>query len=188
MFKPVVGVLIGGASSRMGGQPKGLIKLMNGETIIERTLRVVHDAGLDVVLVGDLDVYDAVANVVRIPDATTVKGPLAGLAALLEHSDQRQAIAIACDMPLLTVALLQRLAAESPKSIVLAPRSTENNKWEPLCARYASTVRAVLGDAITEGDRSFQQVFTRLRVTELSLTDEERAATIDWDTPEDVTD
>lgn len=186
MFKPIVGVLIGGASSRMGGAPKGLIKLANGESIIERTVRITREAKLDVVLVGDLDAYDSIAKVQRIADATTVKGPLAGLQALLHHADERDAIAIACDMPFLSVELLQRLATESPNAIVLAPRSTESNKWEPLCARYASNARPILSHAIEGGDRSFQQLFKRAHVTELLLSDEERKATLDWDTPEDV--
>lgn len=186
MFKSVVGLLIGGASSRMGGQPKGLIKLASGKTIIERTLRITHEAKLDVVLVGDLDSYDAVAKIQRISDATTVTGPLAGLAALIDHADERDAIAIACDMPFLTLELLQRLVTESPKALVLAPRSTEGTKWEPLCARYAAAVGPILSHAIEGGDRSFQQLFKRLQVTELLLSDKERNATIDWDTPEDL--
>lgn len=182
----IVGVLIGGASSRMGGAPKGLIKLRSGETIIARTLRITREAKLDVVLVGDLDAYDALANVPRIHDARTVNGPLAGLHALLDHAEDQDVIAIACDMPFLTVALLQRLVTESPNALVLAPRSIESHKWEPLCARYTSSVRPVLSHAIEGGDRSFQQLFKRLQVTELLLTAEERNATIDWDKPEDI--
>lgn len=170
----------------MGGSPKGLIKLANGETIIERTLRVVTEAQLDAVLVGDLDAYDALANVSRIADATTVNGPLAGLHALLDHAGERASIALACDMPFLTTALLQRLATESPDAVLLAPRSLDNKKWEPLCARYGSTMLPVLRAAIEGGDRSFQQVLSRVHVTELLLNDEERSATVDWDTPEDV--
>jgi len=186
MFKPVVGILVGGSSSRMGGQPKGLIKLVSGETILERTLRIAREAKLDVVLVGDLDAYDAVARMPRVTDSTTVKGPLAGLQALLDHAEERDAIAIGCDMPMLTIELLQRLATESPDAMVLAPRSIENDKWEPLCARYMSAVGPILTRAIDDGDRSFQRLFARLQVTELLLSDAERATTIDWDTPEDV--
>lgn len=191
MFKPLVGILIGGASSRMGGAPKGLIALGDHdgprETIIERTVRITHEAGLDAMLVGDLDVYDAITHVPRIHDATSVKGPLAGLHALLDHAHDRPVIAIACDMPFLSIALLQRLTTESLDATVLAPRSVESQKWEPLCARYAASVRPVLSHAIEGGDRSFQQLFKRLHVTELSLNDDERRAMIDWDEPADVT-
>ncbi len=191
MDKPLVGVLVGGASSRMGGAPKGLIALQSGETILERTLRIAREAGLDTILVGDLDAYDAIAKAVvvpRIPDASDVKGPLAGLKALLEHARQRDVIAIACDMPLISVALLQRLADEALDAHVLAPRSIETNKWEPLCARYRSpNVLHALHEAIASGEQSFQQLLRRLNVTELVLSEEERSATIDWDTPHDVT-
>lgn len=184
--KAIVGVLIGGASSRMGGKPKGLIELASGETILARTLRIVHEAKLDAVLVGDLVVYDGL-RIPRIADVGTVGGPLAGLHALLDHADDRAAIAIACDMPFLTAALLKRLATESPRAVVLAPRAIESHKWEPLCARYAASVRPILSHAIEGGDRSFQQLLSRLQVTELPLSAEERHATLDWDTPSDMT-
>lgn len=155
MSKPIVGVLIGGASSRMGGSPKGLILLPGGETILERTLRIAREAGLDVVLVGNLDAYDAVAaehGVTRVADAPDVQGPLAGLHALIENAGDRAAIALACDMPFVTVALLHRLVSESPAAPVLAPRSADGQKWEPLCARYHSEhVRPALHAAIKAG-------------------------------------
>lgn len=171
----------------MGGKPKGLIQLRSGETILTRTLRIAREAGLDAVLVGDLPIYDTISNALRIADATTVTGPLAGLHALLDHSEGRGAIAIGCDMPFLTSALLQRLAIEAPYAMVLAPRAADSPKWEPLCARYGSAVRPILSHAIEGGDGSFQQLFKRLHVTELTLSPDERNATIDWDTPSDMT-
>lgn len=190
MFKPVVGVLVGGQSSRMGGSPKGLIQLPSGETILERTLQTIAAAQLHAVLVGNLDAYDAHAakhGVARVVDAPDVKGPLAGLHALIEQAGDRAAIALACDMPLVSVALLRRLVSESPDAPVLAPRSIDGHKWEPLFARYqADLVGPLLRAAIDAGERSFQQLFARIQVTELHLSVEERSATRDWDTPEDM--
>lgn len=171
----------------MGGAPKGLIKLGHGETILERTLRIVAEAKLEALLVGNVDAYDAVTTVRRIRDNANVQGPLSGLHALLNHVVPYDAIVIGCDMPFLSVALLQRLATESPEAIVLAPRSSDGDKWEPLCARYRpSIVRPLLSDALEHGARSFQQVFKQLPVTELHLSAQEREATLDWDAPEDV--
>lgn len=178
----------------MGGSPKGLIPLASGrsgQTILEHTLRTIAAAQLDAVLVGDLDAYDALATtlgVMRIPDARGVNGPLAGLQALVQHAGTRDAVVLACDMPFVSVALLQRLATESPAAHVLAPRSGDGRKWEPLCARYRSEqVRPVLAAGIEAGEQSFQQLFARLNVTELDLDNDERRATRDWDTPEDIT-
>ena len=174
----------------MGGSPKGLIQLAGGETIVERTLQTIADAQLDAVLVGNIDVYDVVAakhGVTRIVDTPVVQGPLAGLHALIEHSADRAAIALACDMPFVSVALLQRLVSESPDALVLAPRSVDGHKWEPLCARYHSaSVRPALEAAIETGEQSFQRLFARIEITELHLSTEERRTTRDWDTPEDM--
>jgi molybdopterin-guanine dinucleotide biosynthesis protein A len=70
---------------------------------------------------------------------------------------------------------------------VIAPRDHASGKWEPMFARYRSaTVAPLLMQALAEGERSFQGLFTRLTVRELWLDAAERAQLRDWDTPEDM--
>jgi molybdopterin-guanine dinucleotide biosynthesis protein A len=90
-------------------------------------------------------------------------------------------------MPYVTAELLARLAHEPVDAQVLAPRDPASGKWEPLVARYQSpSVAPVLARALAEGERSFQGLFKRLHVVELSLHASERTQLRDWDTPADM--
>jgi molybdopterin-guanine dinucleotide biosynthesis protein A len=117
-------------------------------------------------------------------------GPLGGLLGLLLHAQRRGAhsvLAVACDLPRLNAALLQRLAHESSEAGALV--TTQAGVRNPLIARYAvahalPAARAVLA----EGTHSLQAVLDRLgqSVVTLALTSAEEVCLADWDTPEDV--
>ena len=53
----LAGIFVGAASSRMGGAPKGLLRVISGETIVERGVSLLRVVGADVVLVGDARAY-----------------------------------------------------------------------------------------------------------------------------------
>ena len=57
-----------------------------------------------------------------------------------------------------------------------------------MLARYdAPRLSAVLADAISRGERSFQKLFASIEVEALPLSEAIEAALRDWDRPEDVT-
>lgn len=187
-FVTLLGIFAGGLSRRMGGAPKGLLHAPGSrETLIERLARVGTAAGLRPVLVASLDL-DLESELPRIPDLEPRVGPLSGLAALLEHAATEPCVAVACDMPFVSAALLTRLQLEATEAAVFAPRDRTTGKWEPLCARYLPPlVRPALTRAIAAGARSFQDLFRELSVVELALSDAERSELRDWDKPEDIT-
>jgi molybdopterin-guanine dinucleotide biosynthesis protein A len=182
------GIFVGGAAARMGGAPKGLLLSRDsGEPLVVRLVRLVEECGFEPVFVGKADAYLRVLPTLRVvSDSPAGIGPVGGLSALLESAGTRQTIALACDMPRISAALLRRLASETPGASVLAPRGA-TGKWEPLCARYAPPlVRPLITAAIARGVRSFQQLFESLDVRELALTKKERDELVDWDSPEDI--
>jgi molybdenum cofactor guanylyltransferase len=183
----LLGLFVGGRARRMGGHPKGLLPAPEtGEPIVVRLARIGTELGLEPVFVGDATPYRAVLpDLVALADDPPGIGPLGGLAALLAASDAA-AIALACDMPYVPSALIARLVQAPIGPHVIAPRSTAG-LWDPLCARYdANAVAPVLAAELARGTRSFQRLFATLRVTELALDPEERAALSDWDALEDV--
>lgn len=185
----LVGIFVGGKSSRMGGQPKGLLPAFDTkEPLVVRSARLAHELGLEAVLVGESEPYRAlVPNLRVVEDQPKNIGPLGGLAGLLHAAQNGHALAIACDMPHLSTQLLTRIATEQPSAQLLAPRNKQGF-WEPLCARYdAARVLPILEQGLQQNIRSFQKLFAHLMPTEIELSEQEYAQLTDWDTPEDVT-
>lgn len=182
-----LGIFVGGASSRMGGTPKGLLAVDDtGETIVARLLGLAHGLGLEPLFVGHAGPYLQRWPEVRcVADDPPGVGPLGGLSGLLTAAGDEPVVVVACDMPFVSRALLARLQTSEPEASVLASKT--DGRWDPLCARYdPNPVRPVLERALASGVRSFQRLFADLTVTELVLDARERAELADWDTPEDV--
>ena len=109
--RTALGVFVGGRSSRMGGQPKGLLSVPGGdEPLVLHALRAGVHAGLSAAwLVGDLAAYDAPVHVAqaawpryllgRLTDDPPGVGPLGGLRALLAAASEHRfehVVVVAC--------------------------------------------------------------------------------------------
>ena len=103
-----------------------------------------------------------------IADAVPGAGPLGGLyTALLDASHDRVVI-LACDLPFVTAALFERLAAESrtgQEIDAVVPRSARG--LEPLCALYRPRCAAAARARIDRGDLRVAGLLADLRVREL---------------------
>jgi molybdopterin-guanine dinucleotide biosynthesis protein A len=183
----VAGIFVGGGSTRMGGRPKGLLRAPSGETLIERWRSVFEALAIPCVLVGERakDAYaSAGLEVLADERAGGDLGPLGGLLALLGHAGERSAIAVACDMPFVSVELVRRLASAAPAPAIAARR---DGRWEPFFARYDA--KAVLPTALAHADArrgSLQALLDAVGATELTMSAAEHAELRDWDTPEDA--
>lgn len=184
MTDVLLGVLAGGRGLRMGGRDKSRLPAPDtGEALAARIVRLASGLGLPCTLVGG----EPLPGVPQLADDPPGIGPIGGLCSLLAQAGARNALAVACDLPHVTQALLARLASESPDSLVLCPRDPATGKWQPLFARYdAPQVLPVFRAAIAAGTRSMQTVFRALEITELALSPEERSALLDWDQPSDL--
>lgn len=169
----------------MGGRDKSRMSAPDtGEALAARIVRLGSELGMECALVGGAPL----AGVAHLRDEPEGIGPIGGLRALLAFARERPALALACDLPLVTQALLGRLASEKADAPVLCPRDPATGKWQPLFARYDSPrVLPVFRAAIENGTRSMQTVFRSLDVAELALSAEERDALRDWDAPSDLT-
>ena len=116
------------------GRDKALLPFGEG-TLVEHVANRVHQAAGNVTLLGSKTRYGHLGLPVvedLIPDC----GPLGGLHAALRTTHADWNLLVACDMPDLSVEILQEMLnlAEKSGRLALVPKS--NRGWEPLCAVY----------------------------------------------------
>ncbi len=185
---PLVGILVGGQSRRMGGTPKGLLPAPDeSTTIIERTIEVCRavEPSVDVVLLGQHPAY-AHLGLEQLADSPSDCGPIGGLGALTTRARPgRPAIVLACDMPFLTAELLQRLLTFEPRARAVAPRVGVH--WLPTFARYEPNAALVaVQHELSRGHAAPRAVIDALGGVQLPLNAHERRQLRDWDSPADM--
>jgi molybdenum cofactor guanylyltransferase len=177
----IIGIFVGGESRRMGGRPKGLLRTADGETVLARTIRLARGVSSRVVLVGRCEAYDVALPTLTDPSGDS--GPLGGLQSLLLHAEGAPVMALACDMPLFSSDLLDRLGRHPDTAPVVAPRRA--GRWEPLFARYTGVALPVVTARIARRALALQGLLDELGVSELPLLPGEETLLTDWDRPED---
>lgn len=171
----------------MGGVAKGLL-VIDGETLVARWARLMGALDIAPVLVGEHPAY-ASSGLPHIDDAPDAEGPLAGILALLVHAQRggsNTAVAVACDMPYVSLSLLRRLVEAPPaRGGVIAAR--RDGRWEPFLARYeADAVLPIAQARASRRELSLQGLLDACAAAELDLAASEHAELRDWDTAEDM--
>ena len=142
----VVGVVLaGGASSRMG-RDKALLRLA-GVPLAERAAsKLAAVCGETLIADGGRGVLPGYASV---PDEAC-PGPAAGILGAAAATPGRSLLLLACDLPLVPVALLELLAATPSEVDWVVPRWS--GRLEPLCALYRPPALAALAARVACGD------------------------------------
>jgi len=170
---PITGAIVaGGASSRFGGEPKGLL-CVGGRRIIDR----IADALRQVV--------ETIAVVSNAPDANEwldgspvwrderdERASIVGIHTALVHT--KTVLVVAWDMPFVTVALVRaivsRLTPEVDAVVPVVPRGPE-----PMCALYTRDCLDAFQRALDAGDLRLTALVERLpRVARLPLRELEK--------------
>jgi len=164
-------IMAGGQSLRMGRDKASLE--FGGMTLLERTVCLGLQTCRRVMVIGRTVPADwpLALNVDFIPDAgPAYMGPAAGILTALDRAGAA-VLALACDMPLLTAALLEQLYAAhraaagpgGPPAATLAARRPDGGPIlaEPLLAVYTPAIAPVLREALGRGQRSLQPLAQR---------------------------
>jgi molybdopterin-guanine dinucleotide biosynthesis protein A len=135
-------VLVGGESRRMGSD-KALLSYDGKATQLERTAALLQSVCPRVFISqreeqpfptpeGTEAIYDSVDQ---------ARGPLRGILSAMQTHPEAHWLVLACDLPNLSVAALEKLIAEfraAPAPELTAYRSSHDGLPEPLCALYPS--------------------------------------------------
>ncbi|HUG38941.1 MAG TPA: molybdenum cofactor guanylyltransferase [Longimicrobiales bacterium] len=191
-MKPLGAILAGGQSLRYGA-PKALAEV-GGRRIIDRVVDALGTACDDLVLIAnDPDLFRDLDLPTR-PDLRPGLGALGGIHTALVTADEQGRpgiVAVACDMPFLSVPLLARLRdvafaggggppgpiaggpaagpAVDVRPDLVVPESRSRRGVEPLCAAYGTGCIPAIEAEFDRGDSHVIGFYDDVRVHRLAL-------------------
>jgi len=138
------------------GTPKHLLQhVRSGTTWLEHSLNVLGEVTDRLVIVGEGEVPAALSNYERLFDVAGVKGPLAGILAVMRWAPMSRVLVAACDLPLISVEAARWLvASHSPGLLAVMPRLDDHSGVEPLFAYYTPGARPLLEELAHRHDFS----------------------------------
>lgn len=175
---PTLVVLAGGRGTRLGGVAKGLIRLRNGETVVERLLGLT--SGLAFVSTNHPEWYERL-EVPLIADVVPDKGAPGGLVTGLAVAPTEWVTIVACDMPFVTRAMIDRLheRTHGGADVVCFTRQGE---LEPLVGVYRRSL-CFDWEPRLEGNPSVKELASSVRLDTLEA--EEPTRLISLNSPDD---
>jgi molybdopterin-guanine dinucleotide biosynthesis protein A len=156
-------ILAGGRARRMGGENKATLRI-GDHRIVDRQLALLRQVADPVFIVsGEPDAF-ASLGVPIVPDVIPAAGSLGGIYTAVVSSPRPRILIVACDLPFLTLPLLERLTAPSDADLVI-PRSARG--YEPLCATWSRSSADVIRRRINGGQLKAALLVEELRVEEI---------------------
>jgi molybdopterin-guanine dinucleotide biosynthesis protein A len=164
-------VLAGGAASRYGGAPKGLLAV-GGERILDRVVARVHTvtAAPPLLIANAPGAAAWRPDLKTIPDVRPGLGSLGGIYTAVSAAPE-PVLCVAWDMPFVPVGLLQALVdgAVAGNYDAFLPESSGRRGLEPLCAVYGPACGPAIARRLETGDLKAISFHTDVSVGILSL-------------------
>lgn len=186
MIADCTAIILAGGDSRRMGQDKAMLEFA-GRPLIHAVI----DTMRQIFPVTILSVRQPRPefNLPQVCDTEENGGPLTGLVSALAQVQTPWAFAVGCDMPFVTPALVEKLAARRAEFQAVAPMV--HGRAQPLLAFYSSSCVAVMRASLASGDKSLLGALKQLQVcyvhqAELLKTDPQLRSFFDLDTPQDV--
>jgi molybdopterin-guanine dinucleotide biosynthesis protein A len=152
-------IIAGGKGSRLGGIAKGLLRV-GGHTVLERQL-LLAPLFDEVLLVTTEPGPYAAYGLRSVPDLVAGKGAPGGVHAALVGARSPWVLALACDMPFVTEAVLRTLLGARDDATD-AVCFQVNGRLEPLLGVYRASLAERWGQAL-QAEPSFRQLLQLFR-------------------------
>jgi molybdopterin-guanine dinucleotide biosynthesis protein A len=163
------GILAGGASSRMG-QNKALMPF-RGKPLIRHQIDLLSPLFKEVIIgANDPETY-ASFGVRVVPDLLKERCSLTGIHALLNAAIRPRVFAVACDMPFLSPALIEKMLEISDEPDVVVPESDRG--LEPLHALYGPWCVGAIEECAQRGAWKVTDFYATVRVHRMRVQDAE---------------
>jgi molybdopterin-guanine dinucleotide biosynthesis protein A len=161
-------ILAGGQARRLDGVNKGTL-VVGRDAIIDRQLEALREISRDIFVVGRHDQAWTSRGLRVVCDEIPDAGPLGGIYTAIMHSPADRTLIVACDMPFLSSAVLQRMEAVEDADLVI-PRHARG--YEPLCAIYSRACAEDIRRRIDRGSYEASKLPAGVRVTEFDVDNE----------------
>jgi molybdopterin-guanine dinucleotide biosynthesis protein A len=161
-------ILAGGAARRFGGRDKTRL-VVDGRTVIDRQLSALAPLTTDILLVGAPPGRQVPPGLRAVADRRDGLGPLGGLHTALLEAAGDPTLILACDMPFVTTALLERLLALMDDADAAVPRTDRG--YHPVCAVYARRSLPAIERRLADGRLKMVDLLDDLRVRAIDADD-----------------
>ena len=159
-------ILAGGGSRRMG-RDKALLPV-GRETLIERLSEQLVDYFDEIIISVSSDRNYGFLPYKKVQDIDGGQGPMMGLYSTLGQSRNEKNLVISCDIPDIGIPFVERMVKMAEGYDIVVPLS-KGEKYEPLFAVYAKSVRKEMALLLEAGERSLLPLFDILNIRTLSI-------------------
>ena len=182
---PHTGAVLAGGKSRRMGKPKEGIPLGDGRPMIGHVLAALQKVCLRTVIVGECLGFDCPAHTIHLQDLRRGGGPLAGVETLLRSGLDTGYLVVACDQPLLSPALLQRVVGADPaRPCYLRP---DDGSWlGPFPGYFPAACLERVDLAIRRGETSLRRVFADREIAWVPISPAEQPQVKNFNSPADL--
>jgi molybdopterin-guanine dinucleotide biosynthesis protein A len=156
-------ILSGGKNTRMG-ENKAFIRI-NGERIIDRTIRIFRELFQEIVLVTNEPLAYLEFDVKIVTDIVKGKAALGGIYTGLFHASCEHAFVCPCDMPFLSVDFIRYMQGRIKGYDVVVPLEPEG--FQPLHAIYSRRCMPAIKQRIDEDRLKISGFYKQARVLEI---------------------
>jgi molybdopterin-guanine dinucleotide biosynthesis protein A len=186
--KVSVVVLAGGQSSRLGSN-KAFLEVQGQPLVVRTVLKMTALSDDLIVVTNEPGLYEPLALPARlVPDEKPGQGALMGIYSGLKAAHHAYALAVACDMPFLSLPLLRYMLTLAADSDVVIPQL--DGLLEPLHAIYGKVCLPAMARLLERGQRQIIAFFHEVRVRrvedqEIDMYDPDHLSFFNVNTPAD---
>ena len=156
-------ILAGGKSSRLG-RSKAL-QVIEGKSLIQRVVDRLSILSTEIIIVtshGEAIPCSSAVRIKTVADIYPGKGPLVGIYSGLIASSSPRAIVVGCDMPFLSVGLLEYMTQICSTFDVVVPRIKD--KLEPLCSVYSKSCLVPIQELLEQNELRISKLFSMVKI------------------------
>lgn len=191
---PLTGVILAGGNSTRMGRPKHHVPMPDGRAMMAHVLEALTPVCRQVAVSGPAGNFALPPGIPAIADLRPGEGPLAALEAILASGLDTRYLLVSCDQPLLTPALLCRLASQSlmpnqqgfPAFFCAINEAHKTQLLDPFPGIYPEHLLGDVQRALDAGQRSIRDCNRQWECHPVPLSREEEALLTSMNTPADL--